>query len=112
MRICVYVVDVASVNADGGEDACIRIDARIAGENFSVVKEDGTAGVTAFDRAVEIVPLIDRANRSRGILDFVEIGKRFAESDFSGKCKCAIKNTAFVLCRDEEAVLFVYLDLG
>src|SRR5215468_7272282 len=112
MRIGVYVVDVATVDADRGEDACVGGDTWIAGENFSVVKEDGATGVTAFDGAVEVIPLVDPANASGRVLNFVDAGKGLAKRDFSGKCKCAIKNAAFVLRGNDYAVLFVDLGIG
>ena len=66
----VDVVDGAAVDADGGEQAGVVVDAREIGADVVGVEEDRAAAVAAFDGAVEVVPVVDPADGGGGLLRF------------------------------------------
>src|SRR5882757_2446021 len=74
--IGVYVVDGAAVDTDRSEETGVSSRAGQIRADVAVFEEDGTTGVTAFDAAIEIVPLIDPTNGSIGLLELVEMRKR------------------------------------
>ena len=65
-RGSVYVVHVAAVDADGGEQPRVFADGAQVVAHLAVLKEDRPAAVAALDGAVGVVPLIDPANGHGG----------------------------------------------
>src|SRR5690349_6511649 len=106
MRIRVDIIDGAAVNSNGSEDAGIRRDAGQIGTHVAPIEEDGPTGIAALDGTVEVVPLIDPADRGVGLLNLVQTGERFAASDLAEKSESAVENAAVIGGRDDD-VLFV-----
>src|SRR5258707_9506496 len=72
------------------------------GADVAVFEKDRTTGVTAFDAAIEIVPLIDPTDGRIRLLELVEMRKRFTARDFVEKSENAVKDAAVVGGGDEE----------
>ena len=72
VRVRVDVVDGTAVDAERRQQARVIASARQVGDDVAVVPKNGSAGVTALDGAVEIVPLIDDPDRCIRILLFIE----------------------------------------
>src|SRR5579863_7584831 len=71
LRSCVDVVDRASIDADGSEQSRVRTGTSQVVANFALGEEDRASAVAALDASVEVVPLIDPADGSRGHLQLV-----------------------------------------
>ena len=79
-RVGVDVVDGAGVDAERGQQAAVVADAAQIVARVHVVPEDGASAVAALDGAIEVVPLVDPADRRVGRLLLVELGDRFARA--------------------------------
>src|SRR5262249_39763740 len=66
------------------------------------VPEDGPSAVAAFDGAVEVVPVVDPADRSVGRLLFVEAVDGVARGDFAKESEGSVEDAAIVAARDHE----------
>ncbi len=71
------------------------------GADVAVVKEDGAAGITALDGAVEVVPLIDPADGSGGRLAALERSEGLAAGDAGEDVKDAVEEAAGVGAGDD-----------
>src|SRR5207302_4893883 len=100
--IGVYIVDGAAVDADRSEEAGVSSRAGQIGADVAVFEKYGITGVTAFDVAIEIVPLIDPTNGSIRLLELVEMRKRFAARDFVEKSENGVKDAAADSGGDQE----------
>jgi hypothetical protein len=69
--------------------------------------EDGTAAVAALDGAIEIVPLVDPADRGIGGLGFIEGGDGFAEGDLSQESEGAVEHAGSVSRGDDDVAVAV-----
>ena len=58
VEVRINIVDVATVDADGGEQACVVARAGEVGADVALVEEDGSAGIATLDGAIEVVPLV------------------------------------------------------
>src|SRR6185437_5595280 len=67
-RVGIDIVHRASVDADGGEQPAVVADPAEVVAHGPVLEEDGEAAVAALDAAVQVVPLIDPADRRGGRL--------------------------------------------
>ena len=101
-RVCVDIVDGAAVDADGGEQAGVVVDAREIGAHVVGVEENRAAAVAAFDGAVEIVPVVDPADWGGGLLRFVDVGEGFEAGDFAEEGEDAVEDAAVVAAGDAE----------
>ena len=82
-RVRVHVVDGAAVDAERREHAAVVAHAREIRAGATVLPEDRRPAVSALDRSVEVVPLVDPADRRRRRLLLVQVRDRFAARDLS-----------------------------
>lgn len=68
---------------------------------MAVLEKDGRTSVAAFDRAVEVVPLVNHADGVLRILDVGERTQTFGASDLAQECEDTIENAAIGARRDE-----------
>src|SRR6202034_236802 len=68
LRRRIDIVHGATVDADRGEETRVVTGAGQVCADLAVVEKDGTAGVATLDGAVDVVPLIDPADRRCGRL--------------------------------------------
>ena len=106
-RVGVDVVDGAAVDGDRSEQASVIGSAGEIGADATVLEKNGAASVAAFDTAVEIVPLIDPAERCRGLLEFIEGGYGFVLRNFSQESENAVENSTVGSGGDDEVRVFV-----
>ena len=71
-RVGVHVVDRAAVDADRRHQPGVVAHAAEVVQDVAVLPEDRPAGVAALDRAVEVVPVVDPADRRRRLVALVE----------------------------------------
>src|SRR5215470_17925910 len=107
MQVGIDVDDVASVDSERGEQTRILSGSLEICTHFAIQEENRIARISAFDTAVEVVPLVDPAKWRCGTLDIVEVGYRLALSDFPQECKCPVKNAAIGLAGYENYTLFL-----
>src|SRR4029079_17850530 len=85
-----------------GEEPPVFVDAAQVLTDVTIVPEDRAPAISAFDRAVESVPLVHPANRCiRGVL-LVDRRQRVSHSDFSEKRKRPVQDAAIALPGDDE----------
>ena len=72
----VDVVDRAAVDADRRHQPGVVAHAAEVLGDVAVLPEDRAAGVAALDRAVEVVPMVEEADRGVGLVADVEVGDR------------------------------------
>lgn len=106
-RIGVDVVDGAAVDADRCEDMSVIGRAGEIGADAAVLEKNGAASVAAFDAAVEVVPLIDPAERCIGLLEIIEAGYGFVLRNFAQENENAVENASVVGAGDDEVRVFV-----
>ncbi len=99
MQVGVDVVDGASVDPDGGEQAAVVGDAGEVGADVAVVEEDGAAGVAALDGAVEVVPLVDPADGGGRRFDVG--GEGLLLGDLFEEVKDAVEFAAVIFAGDD-----------
>ena len=98
-RVGVHIVDRATVDADRSHQPGIIAHAAQILRDVAVLPEDRLARVTALDRAVEIVPMIQNANRSRRFL--ADVAADIATSrDPSQHGEHAVQHSAFAPAND------------
>ena len=102
LRGGVDVVDVAAVDADGGEQAGVFVDGGEVVADVAGFEEDAAAGVAALDGAVGVVPLVDPADGGGGLLRFVDVGEGFEARDFAEEGEDAVEDAAVVATSDAQ----------
>ncbi len=90
----IHVVNRAAVDANRSQQSGVLAGAGQIAADVSIGEEDGRPAVAAFDVAVEVVPLIHPADRSEGLLHFVDVRETFRARDLAEQCKHAIENAA------------------
>ncbi len=101
-RGSVDVVYVAAVDADGGEQAGVFLDRGEVLADVAGLEEDGTAGVTALDGAVGVVPLVDPADGEGGCLTNRRFWRRIVLRHVAQQRKSSIQRASFVTSRHDE----------
>src|SRR5580704_12123362 len=101
---CIDIIDRASVNSDRSEKASILPGSSEIFADFSVGKEDGGSAVATLNAAIKVVPLVNPANGSIGLLHFVELRKALAASDLTQEGKRTIEDAAIRRASDDKAL--------
>src|SRR6267142_2586548 len=60
-RIRIDIIDGATVDPNGSEQASVLADARQVGADLAILEKDGTPTVSTFDSTIEVVPLVHPA---------------------------------------------------
>ena len=102
LQIGADVVEVASVDPDGGQKARVRFGSPEVLPDVSLAEEDGRPGVAAFDGAVRIVPLVDPADGRGGCLP-VARGNRLCRGDFFEQVEYGVQLSLWELRLDPDA---------
>jgi hypothetical protein len=101
----VDVIQIAAVDADGGEEASVIGDGSEVLTDIAVFEEDAAAGVAALDGAVGVVPLVDPADVKGGLGAVVELGDVSAGCDEAKEGKDTVDEAGVVGTGDYEAGL-------
>ena len=110
VRIGVDVVDRASIDADGREQPGIFADAGEIGGDLSIIEKNRASGVTALDRAIEVVPLADPTDGRGRRLGIVERAHVLLLCDSREKRKCSVEHAAVAGADDQPVLRFLVAD--
>ena len=89
-RIGIDVVDGTAVDADGCEQARILSHPGQVGADGALLEKNGWARVPPFNASVQVVPLINPANRDLRLLRLVEICDVFISRNLTEQGKYAV----------------------
>ena len=67
-----------------------------------MLEEDGRSRVAAFNRPIEVVPLVHPPERRGGLLAIVEMGDRLAERDAPKQREGSVQDAAIARTRHDE----------
>src|SRR5215469_3575211 len=94
VKIRIYVIDVASIDADGCQRSRILRGARQIGTHVTIVEENRPPGVAALNRAIQIVPLVHPTHGRRWRVGLIQSRNAFPLRNLAEKCKCGIQNSS------------------
>ena len=102
----IHVVDHRPVNPHAGHEPCIGNGALIH-QNFIVIEEKGSSGVTALNAPVHVVPMIHHAKRHDGFLFQIKPRKSLLSLHPEDQGKNAVENPPLIGGLHHDAALFL-----
>src|SRR5262249_432440 len=93
-RIGIHVVNCAAIDSDRSQQTGILAHAGKIGATVALIEKNGSTSVSTFDLAVEVVPLVDPAERRVGLLQVVETGNVLAAGNSIEESEDTVENSA------------------